>query len=434
MSNEQENNQMKSRSSNIARTKDLNRRGFGLKNEITPVLDATYTSDLVTYIRENGYVLSVGDLTFRLAKEFGFCYGVDRAVLFAYETRKKFPDRQIFLTTEIIHNPRVNQNLVDLGIRFFSGGYGGDTTIDDVGEGDVVLLPAFGTTVQEIDLLREKKCILVDTTCGSVMNVWRQVERNARDGFTSVIHGKKEHEETVATSSRAVESDDSAYLVVRNEDETQKVCDFIRNGGDRDQFLECFQGAYSKGFDPDRHLKRIGVANQTTMLSSESLHISDLLEQAVRDREGREDIGDCFRKFDTICTATQERQDAILEFANDPPDIFLVIGGFNSSNTTHLAAIASSFAPTYHVSDSDCLISDHTIRCKNSKTYAIEESENWLPKGPITIGVTAGASTPDRVMADVILRAVELRGCSQHLPQFAGAGQSPGLNLPVINS
>ena len=393
-----------------AKKMNLNRRGFGLKKEVAPVLDATYTSPLVKRIRENGYTMQVGDVTFRLAKEFGFCYGVDRAVQFAYETRKRFPDKQVFLTAEIIHNPRVNKNLQDQGIRLLSGSYRDETSLDDVEEGDVVLLPAFGATLEEIEDLRARKCVLVDTTCGSVMNVWRQVERNARDGFVSVIHGKKEHEETIATCSRAVGAEGSGYLVIRNENECSSVCDYIRHGGDRESFLQTFEGAYSHGFDPDRDLQRIGVANQTTMLAAESMHISSLLGEAVRDRYSEENMGGHFRQFDTICTATQERQDAVIELGNTPPDVFLVIGGFNSSNTTHLAALASQYAPTFHVSDADCLLSATEIRCKDYKTSMIETIAGWMPAGPITVGVTAGASTPDKVMADVLERFLDLRG------------------------
>lgn len=424
-----------------SRHSDLNRRGFGLKKEITPILDATYTSGLIAHIRKNGGTLQAGELTIRLAKEFGFCYGVDRAVLFAYETRKKFPDRNIFITAEIIHNPRVNKNLLDQGIRFLSGRYKGDSTLDDVKEGDVVLLPAFGATLEEIDMLREKKCVLVDTTCGSVMNVWRQVERNARDGFTSIIHGKKEHEETIATSSRAMSGDPSEgnhglgghYLVVRNEKETLEVCDYIRHGGDRNTFLQHFEGAYSKGFDPDRHLTRVGVANQTTMLANESLHISNLLEKAFRDRVESEHLSEYFRKFDTICTATQERQDAISEMGVNPPDLFIVIGGFNSSNTTHLAAMAQSFAPTYHIGDADCVISAREIRCKNPSNYEVSIQKDWLPEGPVQIGFTSGASTPDRAMADVICRIAELKDVANRLPVFESVSKLATIELPILS-
>lgn len=404
---------MSARSSTKNKVSDLNRRGFGLKKEITPVLAATYTSPLVDRIRENGYTLAAGETTLRLAKEFGFCYGVDRAVLFAYETRKKFPDRNIFLTTEIIHNPRVNRNLLEQGIRFLSGQYKSAESVEEIKEGDVVILPAFGATMDEVQRLRDRNCVLVDTTCGSVMNVWRHVERNAKDGFSSVIHGKKEHEETIATCSRAVRENNTAYIVVRNEAQTQQICDYIRGEVSRDTLLERLQGAYPAGFDPERHLQRIGVANQTTMLARESIAVSDSLESAMKERYGEQELERCFRKFDTICTATQERQDAILALGAESPDMFLVVGGFNSSNTTNLAFLARQYAPTYHLSDADCLISKKEIRHKDPKTYEIGIQRDWLPTGKLVVGLTAGASTPDKVLADVIERLLELRENSE---------------------
>ncbi|HQH73935.1 MAG TPA: hypothetical protein PK360_17805, partial [bacterium] len=209
----------------------INRRGFGLKEQVAGTLAKEYKSGLVQYLRENGSTLQVGGLRILLAKEFGFCYGVDRAVDYAYETRQKFPDKTIYITTEIIHNPQVNRKLREMGIRFLSGCEAGHYTFDDIKPEDVVILPAFGASVEEMRKLIETGCVLVDTTCGSVMNVWNRVERNSRDGFTSIIHGKYYHEETIATSSRALQFEGGRYIIVRDEEEAQIVCDYIRFDG-----------------------------------------------------------------------------------------------------------------------------------------------------------------------------------------------------------
>ena len=196
-----------------------------------------------------------GELTFRLAKEFGFCYGVDRAVEYAYEARLRFPDRNIYITGEIIHNPYVNQRLKDMGIRFLEGPYGSEEKFEPVGAADVVLLPAFGVSMDELAILKRIGCVLVDTTCGSVLNVWKNVERYARDGFTSIVHGKYWHEETKATVSRAIQFTDGHYLVVRDLAEAEVTCNYIKKGGETSAFFERFKNAISPGFDPTRHLR-----------------------------------------------------------------------------------------------------------------------------------------------------------------------------------
>ncbi|MFA7001749.1 MAG: 4-hydroxy-3-methylbut-2-enyl diphosphate reductase, partial [Candidatus Omnitrophota bacterium] len=242
------------------------RKSFGLKDKVRPALEAAYHSPLVEQIKAGGYRLEKGRISVRLAREFGFCYGVDRAIDYAYETRAKFPDRQIFLTNEIIHNPQVNIRLREMGVRFLSGSYAEKVTADEIGPQDVVIIPAFGTSAGELDALEKRGCVLVDTTCGSVMSVWKRVEAYSRDGFTSVIHGKFDHEETRATCSRALRHPGGKYLVLRDKKQAQAVCDYIRGRGNREAFLAEFCGAVSEGFDPDRDLAAIGCANQTTML------------------------------------------------------------------------------------------------------------------------------------------------------------------------
>jgi 4-hydroxy-3-methylbut-2-enyl diphosphate reductase len=282
-------------------------KGFGLRAEIRPQLLENYRSQVVDVMRANGFKLEAGGLTFLLAMEFGFCYGVERAVEYAYETVAKFPDHRIFLAGEIIHNPHVNRRLQRMGIRFLPRG--GDR-YDEVQKDDVVVVPAFGVPASEMELLTKRGCIIVDTTCGSVLNVWKNVERYARAGVTSVIHGKFEHEETEATFSRTTLFADAHYLVIRDKKEAAHVCSYILGRSDKFEFMSRFQRSVSKDFDPERHLERIGLANQTTMLSSESLEIADMLRVAMTGRYGQEEIAARFFSFDTICSATQDRQDA----------------------------------------------------------------------------------------------------------------------------
>lgn len=404
-------------------------RGFGRKAEVAGELAADYHSSLVRRIKANGGLLEAGDLRIRMAQEFGFCYGVDKAVDYAYETRKQFPDRRIFITTEIIHNPRVNKTLQAMGIQFLSGRCQ-TAKPEDVRAEDVVILPAFGVSVQQLEEFQQKGCILVDTTCGSVLNVWKRVEQYARDGVTAIIHGKYYHEETIATSSRASMYSGGQYLVVRDMNQAKIVCDYIRRGGDKQKFLQTFEHAHSAGFDPDLHLKRVGVANQTTMLSSESLAIAQELKKAMIDRYGEAEIKNRFRNFDTICSATQDRQDAIIKLVREGVDIMVVIGGFNSSNTTHLCEIAEKHAPTYHIEDVNCIISANEIRHQPYGKHETVLTHHWLPPPvakPLTIGVTAGASTPDRVVGDVIEKILSLRGLTVPLlpePQWAPAAKA----------
>jgi 4-hydroxy-3-methylbut-2-en-1-yl diphosphate reductase len=386
-------------------------KGFGLKQVIGGQVVRDYASALVDRMRAEGFSLQVGELTFRLAQEFGFCYGVDRAIEYAYETRERFPDRNLFITGEIIHNPRVNGRLTDLGIRFLSATEG-NAAFDDLGRDDVVLLPAFGVPVATMDRLRRAGCIVVDTTCGSVLNVWKNVERYAMDGFTSLIHGKWDHEETRATSSRALLHPDGHYLVVADMAEARIAADYVERGGDASAFRAGFVNAVSPGFDPDRHLERIGCANQTTMLSGESLAIAETMRRALVARFGDADAAARFRAFDTICSATQERQDALRAMLERHPlDVLLVIGGYNSSNTTHLLEIGAEMGvPTFHIQDASCIAGAQTIRHQPLHGRAEIGSLDWLGDGPRTIGVTAGASTPNAEIERVIRRVAGIRG------------------------
>jgi len=389
------------------------RKGFGLKDAIEGALTTDYHSRLVDAIRANGHTLTLGDLTLRLAREFGFCYGVDRAVEYAYESRSKFPDRRTFLVGEIIHNPHVNSKLRAMEVEFIFRGADGEFDFGAVAQSDVVILPAFGVTVQDFARLRAIGCVLVDTTCGSVLNVWKRVESYARDGYTAVIHGKYFHEETKATASQVTKYPGGKYIIVRHMDEAKEVCAHIEGGESRERLLQHFSHAVSPGFDPDLDLVKIGVANQTTMLSNESLAIAGELRASMTRRWGESALGDHFRTFDTICSATQERQDAVLKLIEEPLDAMVVIGGYNSSNTTHLAAICAPRVPTYHIEDALCIDPQSaSIRHLPVGTRDEVRRDAWLPSGPACIGITAGASTPNNKIGETVERIAAIRGVS----------------------
>jgi 4-hydroxy-3-methylbut-2-enyl diphosphate reductase len=378
------------------------RKGLDLKHEVAHVLAESYHSDLVSAIKDSGYVYTSGRLTLHLAREFGFCYGVDRAVDYAYQARKRFPSRRVFLTGEIIHNPHVNDQLRAQAIRFLTDP---GESLDALTPDDVVILPAFGTTVELLEDLTSRNCTLIDTTCGSVLNVWKNVRRYANDGFTSIIHGKHWHEETQATASQALNAGAGHYVVVLDRREAAVVCDYIRHGGNADVFRERFAAAISPGFHPDVHLERVGCANQTTMLSSESLEIGEMFRAAMRDRYGEDALPRRFRAFDTICSATQDRQDAVTALlAEQALDLMIVIGGYNSSNTCNLARICAERLPTYHIAEPADLLDANLVRHKPVGSKADITTTGWLPGGPVRIGLTSGASTPDNLVDQVIRR------------------------------
>jgi 4-hydroxy-3-methylbut-2-enyl diphosphate reductase len=400
------------------------RKGLGLKEEIKPVLDSEYGSALVTALKARGHSATVGRIRFRLAESFGFCYGVDRAVEYAYEAREKFPDRKIYLVGEIIHNPHVNRQLRDMGITFLYPDDEGRFDFSEVGPEDVVILPAFGVGIDDFQRLQEMECIVVDTTCGSVLLVWKRVESYAKDGFTAVIHGKYYHEETRATSSQVKKHEGGKYLVVRDMDEAEEVCAYIRGEGEREEFMEKFGHCSSENFDPDRDLERIGVANQTTMVASESLAIGERLREAMADRYGEEEAEERFRSFDTICSATQDRQDAVLEMMEEPPEIMVVIGGYNSSNTNHLAHLCSQHTTTYHIEDAACVdFREGVISHKEIMGEERLETAGWLPEGEVEIGLTAGASTPDSKIGETVERILLQAGYSPE--ELLGGDGSP---------
>jgi 4-hydroxy-3-methylbut-2-enyl diphosphate reductase len=387
------------------------RRGFGLKKDIEGTLTADYASGVVDAFLKGGHTLAVGPLTFRLAREFGFCYGVDRAVEYAYETRAKFPGRPLFLVGEIIHNPHVNARLAQMGVQFLEHGGDGEFDFSRLTPEDVVIMPAFGVTIRDFERLRAVGSVLVDTTCGSVLNVWKRVDAYARDGYTAVIHGKHYHEETKATASQVTKHPGGRYLVVYDMVEARLVCDFIEGRGDAAALAARFAGKTSAEFDFGADLARVGLANQTTMLAGESLAIAAEFGKSMARRYGEAHLHEHFRSFDTICSATQERQDAVLALLEEPLDLMVVVGGYNSSNTCNLAAICGAKGVrTVHIEDADCIdVVAGSVRHQPIRTKVEATAGGWL-SGACRIGLTAGASTPNNKIGETVAQICESVG------------------------
>ena len=382
-------------------SKKVNLRRPDVMEAVQAQVLSHYRSELVDRIRAKGHVLSAdGLLTIKLAQEFGFCYGVERAIDMAYAARQDFPAPQaIYLLGEIIHNPEVNDQIQNMGIQIISA-KPTEVELARLGASDVVIIPAFGTEVGTRRKLQEKGCVLVDTTCGDVMKVWKRVRQYSKETVTSIIHAKAKHEETKATTSQAIGNGNGHYLVVYNLAETDAVCNYIVRGGNKEDFLQAFKGAYSPGFDPDIHLQAVGVANQTTMLRGETEEVQRRIRQAMIQRYGIENTEKCFRHFDTICGATQARQDALEKLLREPMDLLLVIGGYNSSNTSHLAEMGEAKLPTYFIKNAKMMESDKLIRHYNLAQHNEVATKDWLPQGKITVGITAGGGGGGRFLSE----------------------------------
>ena len=360
-------------------------------------------------------VLDFGPVRFKIARHFGFCYGVENAIEIAYQALAENPDKRIFLLSEMIHNPRVNENLKQRGVRFLMDTAGTSLIPFDVlTPADVVIVPAFGTTLEVEQTLKERGVILTsyNTTCPFVEKVWRRSEEIGKQDYTVVIHGKHYHEETRATFSHAQAG--APVVVVRDITEAQDLAKVISGEADAEFFFQRFKDRFSPGFDPTIHLKRIGVVNQTTMLATETEEIANLLRDTIRATYGEVQLSAHFADTrDTLCYATKENQDATLALIADGGDVAVVVGGYNSSNTSHLVALCQQHLPTYFIRDANEILSPKRIRHLELETKQIQTTEDWLvqlngtgPKNPTDIVLTAGASCPDVLLDEVLQKIV----------------------------
>ncbi|WP_414572433.1 4-hydroxy-3-methylbut-2-enyl diphosphate reductase [Nostoc sp. CCY 9925] len=393
-------------------SESYHRTGFGRQDEAANFLQSEYQSSFIQQIRHNNFRLQQGEVTILLAEAFSFCWGVERAVTMAYETRQHFPDKRVWITNEIIHNPLVNQNLLDIQVEFIPV-KNNQKDLSVVAKEDVVILPAFGVSLQEMQFFHHKGCTIVDTTCPWISKVWNTVEKHKKGNFTSIIHGKYNHDETINTSSFA-----NKYLIVLNLAEAEYVCNYILNGGNHDEFIAKFNKACSFGFNPDTDLEQLGIANQTTMLKTETEQIGKLFERTMMRKYGPLKLNQHFISFNTICEATQERQDAMFKLVDEKLDLIIVIGGFNSSNTTHLYEIALNRGiPAYHIDTAERISLDNRIEHKLLH-QDLTVTENWLPDGSIVVGITAGASTPSKTVEDTIKKVLQLKRVNSSVESF----------------
>lgn len=355
----------------------------------------------ISEIRRSGGVLEIDGLTFRFPEHFGFCYGVDKAIDMVFETCERFADRRIFLTDQLIHNPFINGKLREKGVRYLQRDARHLLITDELVSGDIVVVSAFGTDFRDIDSLGARGVTIVDSTCGAIINVWKRVEGYARQGFITLMHGKRNHEETRATVSRAVKEGGS-YITLENIAEARELASAVLGRLSERDFLTRYPGAAPEGFRFEAATCKMGMANQTTMLKGESLQIQGILRRAFVERFGEAETAERFRSFDTICGATQDRQDALRQLLRHPLDLLVIVGGFNSSNTAHLAEIAHGHVPLHHIESADDLLSPQAVRSMDPLTGTVAVRCGAYDPSWTRIGLTAGASTPDVTLVDVI--------------------------------
>jgi len=377
------------------------RRGFKeVREDVEHEMKEQFKSDIVDELKAKDYVIEKDGVQVYLAKDFGFCWGVERSIALAYEAVNHFPDRTIHITNELIHNPEVNDSLENKNVKLIEKLDEGKKDFSNIGENDVVILPAFGASYEEMELMNSKNVDVVDTTCPWVSKVWNTVDTHQKKGLTSIIHGKYAHEETIATASFCED-----YIIVKNMKEAEMVVDYIVNGGDKEEFLTYFAKAVSEGFDPDTMLEKVGLANQTTMYKKETRAIGQTFQKGMMKKFGPGEVNQHYMEFDTICDATQERQDAVSDLVTNADklglDFILVVGGWDSSNTAHLLEIPMlGGVRAFHINRSDCISADNTITHRTMSGEIVTEPFILDLDKDVKMGVTSGASTPDSAVQD----------------------------------
>lgn len=403
----------------------------------SPIISTVKEARTVTDPRKKDLapsVLDFGPVRFKIARHFGFCYGVENAIEIAYKALEENPGKRIFLLSEMIHNPHVNDDLRERGMRFLRTTSGEQLIpFEELTEDDVVLIPAFGAAVEVEETLQERgvDTQAYDTTCPFVEKVWRKSNQIGEKDYSIVVHGKRYHEETRATISRAKQ--DGPVVVVRDLAEAEDLARVIRAEASAEVFYERFEDRHTAGFDPETDLQKIGVVNQTTMLATETQAIADLIRQALLDRYGEADIQEHFADTsDTLCYATNENQNATLALIDDGADVALIVGGYNSSNTGHLVELCEQQMPTYFIRDAACVHSPAHIEHFDLHAGEETESEHWLPAQeslgrPVDIILGAGASCPDALLDAVLQKIVawfpEARPIDEVLKPFEEQGK-----------
>ncbi|MBX9449357.1 MAG: 4-hydroxy-3-methylbut-2-enyl diphosphate reductase [Taibaiella sp.] len=372
-------------------------------------------------------VVNLGNrVTFLLSRHFGFCYGVENAIEIAFRAVKENPDKRIFLLSEMIHNPQVNADLISEGVNFIMDTKGKQLVPwEDITENDIVIIPAFGTTLEIESILKDKNIEpkKYNTTCPFVEKVWNRSEKIGNDGYGLVVHGKPNHEETRATFSHA--QSHTPTVVVKDLEQTKILASFIKGERPADEFYETFAGQYSNGFDIEKDMKKIGVVNQTTMLASDTQEISNYLKEVIREKYQLDEQNLKFHfadTRDTLCYATNDNQTAVQAMLENEADLSIVIGGYNSSNTSHLVELSEEHLPTYFINHEDCIMDHTTIRHFNFHEHQEIETKDFLPqKEQIRILITSGASCPDALVERVMIKLSAVLGVQEELNHYAAS-------------
>jgi len=380
----------------------------------SPVISVVKNARKVTDPRKKDYtpsVLDFGPVKFLIARHFGFCYGVENAIEIAYRSLEQNPGKRVFLLSEMIHNPSVNADLYARGVRFIRE-HNGKQLIgwNELNSDDIVIVPAFGTTLEIQELLANRGIdpYKYDTTCPFVEKVWNRAETLGKKSYTIIVHGKYNHEETIATFSHSKQN--SPTLIVRNIEETAYLCDIISGKIPADEFYKYFIGKYSAGFDVNNDLSHIGVVNQTTMLATETQAIADMIKDTLVKKYGLNGIKEHYADTsDTLCYATYDNQQATMGLLSAGGDFAIVVGGYNSSNTSHIVELCEDKLPVYFISGADKIISENEINHYNIHLNEEIITKNWLKTGagkPVEIILTSGASCPDAILDEVLQKIV----------------------------